>query len=206
MMTLDPFPKREYGPDELPTMYEAKPYSFELNEDWLDIMAREFDVKKAVTDFATAIAGKNNTEAIGKEFFETYGVNLIRRSLQLGEEYMDHTYEILKEANEKTGGYITWPLIPQRFIEAALLSTQDIMFVNVILNNHDCLQYRVEDCKLFAALEEKCSREVAGLLPCKYGCLAMIQTVFSDLGLGAETSMTGTTPKDSYCEFTTLRV
>ena len=205
-MTLDPFPKREYEPDELPTMYEAKPYSFELNEDWLGIMAKEFDIKKAVTDFAALIMGKNNIEAMGKEFFETYGVNLMRRSLQLGEEYMDHTYGILKAANEKTGGYITWPLIPQRFIEAAILSTQDIMVVNVILNNHDCLQFRVEDCKLYAGLEEKCGQEVASMLPCKHGCLAMIQTAFSDLGLGAETSMTGTTPKDSYCEFTTLRV
>ena len=207
-MVLDPFPKREYGPADFPPVYEAKPYSFELNEDWLSLMAKEFDMEQAATDFAAVVAGKNKDEieAIGREFFEKYGTNLMRRSLQLGEEYMDHTYEVLKAASEKTKGYIAWPLVPQRFIEAAVLSTQDIMVVPVILNNYDCLQFRVEDCKMYAAIKEKCGQEIADLLPCKHGCLAMIETAFSDLGLGASTSMTGSTPKDEYCEFTTTRV
>lgn len=207
-MTLDPFPKREYGPEDLKPIYEAKPYSFELNEDWLSITAKEFDMSKAAADFAQAIAGKNKDEieTIGKEFFKRYGTNLMKRSLQLGEEYMDRTYEVLKEACEKTEGYLMWPLIPQRFIEAAVMSTQDIMVTSIILNNHDCLQFRIEDCKMYAALKEKCSQEVTGLLPCKHGCLAMVQTAFSDLDLGASTSMTASAPKDEYCEFTTIRV
>lgn len=207
-MTLDPFPKREYGPDDFKPIYEAKPYSFELNEDWLGIMAKEFDMEKAADDFAQAIAGKDKDEieAVGKEFFERYGTNLMKRSLQLGEEYMDRTYQVLKAACEKTGDYLTWPLVPQRFIEAAILSTQDILVMPVILNNHDCLQFRVEDCKLYTALKEKCGQEVADLLSCRHGCLAMIQTAFSELDLGASTSMTGSTPKEEYCEFTILRV
>ena len=207
-MTLEAFPRREYGSNELEPMYETKPYSFELNEDWLGIMAREFDMEKAAADFAQVSAGKNEgeIEAIGKEFFERYGTNLMRRSLELGEEYMDRTYEVLKTACEKSGGYLTWPLVPQRFIEAAILSTQDIMVIPVILNNHDCLQFRVEDCRMYTALKEKCGQEVADLLPCSHGCLAMIHTAFSDLGLGASTTMTGSTPKDEYCEFTVIRV
>ena len=195
-MTLDPFPKREYGPDELVPIYEAKPYSFELNEDWLSIMAEEFNMEKAAADFARLIAGKNQdeVEALGREFFEEYGANLMRRSLQLGEEYMDRTYEVLKTACEKTGDYLTWPLVPQRFIEAAVLSTQDILVLPVISNNHDCLQFRIEDCRMYAALGEKCGQQVAALLPCRHGCLAMIQTAFDDLALGASTSMTASTP------------
>lgn len=205
---LAPFPKREYGPADFQPIYEAKPYSFELNEDWLRIMASEFDMGKAAADFAQAVAGKNKdkAETIGKEFFEKYGTNLMRRSLQLGEEYMDRTYEALKAACDKTGGYLTWPIIPQRFIEAAVLSTQDALAVPVIQNHHDCLQFRVEDCKMYAALKEKCGHKVADLLPCRHGCLAMIETAFSDLSLGASTSMTGSMPKDRYCEFTTVRV
>lgn len=207
-MTLDAFPKREYGPADLEPIYEAKPYSFEMNEDWLSIMAREFDIEKTAADFAAAIAGKSRdeVEAIGKEFFKRYGTDLMRRSRQLGEEYMDRTYEVLKAACDKTGGYLTWPLVPQRFIEAAVLSTQDILVLPVIQNNHDCFQFRIEDCKMYNALKEKCGQEVADLLPCSHGCLAMIQTAFSDLSLGADTSMTGSTPKDEYCEFTTIRV
>jgi len=207
-MTLDPFPKRKYGSADLEPIYEPRLYSFELSEDWLSLMAEEFDIDKAAADFAQAIVskGKDEFETVGKEFFERYGTNLMRRSLQLGEEYMDRTYEILKAACDKTEGYLTWPLIPQRFIEAAILSTQDILVIPVIQNNHDCLQFRVEDCRMYAALKEKCGEEVADLLPCRYGCLALVQTAFSDLDLGAITSMTAYTPKDEYCEFTTVRV
>ena len=207
-MVLDPFPKREYGPADFPPVYEAKPYSFELNEDWLSLMAKEFDMEQAAADFAAAVAGKNKDEieAIGREFFEKYGTNLMRRSLQLGEEYMDRTYEVLKAACDKTNDYFTWPLIPQRFIEAAILGTQDIFVLPMIQNNHDCLQFRIEDCRMYDALKEKCGPEVAELLPCRHGCLAMVQTAFGDLNLGASVSMTGATPKDEYCEFTAVRV
>jgi len=205
---LAPFPKREYSSADLKPIYEAKPYSFELNEDWLSMMAKEFDIEKTAADFAQAIGskGKDEVETVGKGFFERYGTNLMRRSLQLGEEYMDRTYEVLKAACDKTGGYLAWPLIPQRFIEAAILSTQDILVIPIIQNNHDCLQFRVEDCKMYAALKEKCSEEVVTSLPCRHGCLALIQTAFSDLDLGAITSMTASTPKDEYCEFTTVRL
>ena len=162
-MTLDPFPKREYGPADFEPIYEAKPYSFELNEDWLSLMAKEFDMEKAAADFARAIMGKSKdeVETTGKEFFEKYGTALMRRCLQLGEEYMDRTYEVLKAACDKTGGYLTWPLIPQRFIEAAVLGIQDALVLPMIQNNHDCLQFRVEDCKMYIALKEKCGQEVA---------------------------------------------
>jgi hypothetical protein len=207
-MTLEKFPKRVYGPEDLPPIYEPKPYSFELTEDWLNIMAREFNMTQAATDFARKISGKSRkeVEAIGKEFFERYGINLMRRSLQLGEEYLDRTYEILRAACDKTGGYLKWPLVPQRFIEAAVLSTQDIPSVPVTLNNHDCFQFRVENCAMYSALKEKCGTEVASLLLCRSGCLAMIETAFSDLGLGANVKMTASVTRDKYCEFTTTRV
>lgn len=207
-MTLDPFPKRKYGSADLEPIYDPRPYSFELSEDWLSLMAEEFDIDKAAAGFAQAIAGKgeDEVETLGRDFFKRYGTDLMRRSLQLGEEYMDRTYEVLKAACDKTEGYLAWPLIPQRFIEAAILSTQDILVIPVIQNNHDCLQFRVEDCKMYAAIKEKCGQQVADLLPCRHGCLAMIQTAFGDLNLGASTSMTASTPEDEYCEFTTIRV
>lgn len=204
---LAPFPKRTYGPTDMPPVYEAKPLSFELDEDWLSIIAREFNIEKAASDFAQAIAGKGSKiESIGKDFFEKYGTNLMRRNLQLGEEYMDRTYEVLKAACDKTGGYLTWPLVPQRFIEAAVLSTQDALTMPIIQNNHDCFQFRIEECKMYAALKNKCNQDVADSLPCRHGCLAMIHTAFGDLDLMANTSMTALTPKNGYCEFTSFRI
>jgi hypothetical protein len=205
-MTLDSFPKREYGPTDWEPMYDVKPYSFELNEDWLAIMAREFDMVEAAADFARTVAGSANIEAASEVFFRKYGTDLMKRNLQLGEEYMDRTYEVLKIASDKTDGYLAWPLVPQRFIEAAMLSIQDKLVIPVIQNSHDCLQFRVEECRLYGALGEKCGDAVAEQLPCRHGCLAMIETAFADLDLGAVTTMTATAPRQDYCEFTTTRI
>ena len=207
-MTLDKFPKRKYGGPDLKPIYEARPYSFELNEDWLAIMADEFDIEKAAADFSGLIKSKSESElhAAAKDFFEDYGTRLMKRSLELGEQYMDRTYQVLKEACDKTNGYMTWPLVPQRFIEAALLSTQDKLVLPVIQNSHDCLQFRVEECRLYAAISKECGEPVAQQLPCQYGCLALIDTAFRDLDLGAITSMTAAVPQQEYCEFTTIRI
>jgi len=207
-MTLDAFPKREYGPADVKPVYEARPYSFELNEDWLAIMAREFDIDKAAAAFAEALAGKSgeDAESIGRDFFHRYGTDLMRRSLELGEEYMDRSYEVLREASDKTDGYLAWPLIPQRFIEAALLSTQDMLVLPTIQNSPDRYQFRVEDCRMYAALKEKCGQEVAESLPCQHGCLALVEAAFRGFDLGAAASLTARTSQEGYCEFTTVRL
>lgn len=205
-MTLDSFPKREYGPTDMQPMYDARPYSFELNEDWLAIMAKEFDMAQAAADFARTVAGSDDIDAAGEVFFRKYGTDLMKRNLQLGEEYMDRTYEVLKIASDKTDGYLAWPLVPQRFIEAAMLSIQDKLVIPVIQNSHDCLQFRVEECRLYGALREKCGDAVAEQLPCRHGCLAMIETAFADLDLGAVTTMTATAPRQDHCEFTITRI
>jgi hypothetical protein len=205
-MTLDNFPKREYGPTDMEPMYDVRPYSFELNEDWLAIMAKEFDMAEAAADFARTVAGSGDIEAAGEVFFRKYGADLMKRNLQLGEEYMDRTYEVLKIASDKTDGYLAWPLVPQRFIEAAMMSIQDTLVIPVIQNSYDCLQFRIEECRLYWALREKCGDAVAGQLPCRYGCLAMVETAFTSFDLGAMTTMTATAPRQGYCEFTTTRI
>ncbi len=207
-MTLDSFPKREYAPADFEPMYDVRPYSFELNEDWLAIMAAEFDMEKSAADFSHLVKGRSESELddAAKGFFEDYGTRLMKRSLELGEQYMDRTYEVLKEACDKTDGYLTWPLVPQRFIEAAVLSAQDKLVLPVIQNSHDCLQFRVEECLLYSALSKECGEATAQLLPCRHGCFALIDTAFRDLGLEAITSMTAAVPQQEYCEFTAIRI
>ncbi len=206
-MALEAFPKREYGPADMPPMYEAKAYSFELSEEWLGLMAKEFDLTKAATEFAAKVAGKSaaEVEKLGQEYFKGFGSRLMKRALELGEEYAARTYEVLKAACDKTGGYLSWPLLPQRFIEAVYLSTQDILVLPMVQNNHNTLQFQVEECKLYGALKEKCGQGVADTLPCRHACLALVEKAFGAFELGASTVMTARTPKDEHCEFTTTR-
>ncbi len=206
-MALEAFPKREYGPGDMPPMYEAKAYSFELSEEWLSLMAKEFDLVKAATEFAAKVGGKSaaEVEKVGQEYFKGFGSRLMKRALELGEEYADRTYEVLKAACDKTGGYLSWPLLPQRFIEAVYLSTQDILVLPMVQNNHNTLQFQVEECKLYGALKEKCGQGVADTLPCRHACLALVEKAFGAFELGASTVMTARTPKDEHCEFTTTR-
>ncbi|MBW2324083.1 MAG: hypothetical protein JRF41_11315 [Deltaproteobacteria bacterium] len=160
-------------------IYEAKNYSYELNPDMLKLLREEFDVDKVTSKFTEAIKGKSagEIEAEGKAIFEEYGRNWIRQSQKLGEEYPDRTYEVLLEAIDKTGGYLRFALAPQRFLEIAYLSTQEISILP----------------------------EVANLLPCRHACLTACETLHRDLGIDALVQMEAQIPKDGYCQFAARR-
>ena len=185
-------------------MTEQARLSFELNEEMLGLIAKEFDIQQLVSRFAQAISGKESEEIgnIAEEMFTDYGADCIRKSIQLGEEYPDRTYEVLREALDSTGGGLWFPLLPQRFLEIAYLSTHDLEFLPVIENSPHRLVYRIDGCKMFQALKENCGEEVANMLPCKNGCLSLCHTLFNDLDypevlIGMEAS----TSKDGYCQF-----
>ncbi|MBW1710702.1 MAG: hypothetical protein JRG97_13755 [Deltaproteobacteria bacterium] len=188
-------------------IYEAKNYSYELNPDMLKLLREEFDVDKVTSKFAEAIKGKSagEIEAEGKAIFEEYGRNWIRQSLKLGEEYPDRTYEVLLEAIDKTGGYLRFALAPQRFLEIAYLSTQEISILPIIENNVNRLVYRMVDCDTYKNLKEKCGEEVANLLPCRHACLTACETLHRDLEIDALVQMEAQIPKDGYCQFAARR-
>jgi len=188
-------------------LYIAENYSYELNPDMLKLLREEFDVDKATSAFAEAIRGKSaeEAEAEGKAFFEDYGRNWIRRSLKLGEEYPDRTYEVLLEAIDKTGGYLRFALVPQRFLEIAYLSTQELSVLPIIENNVNRLVYRMVDCQTYKKLQEKCGEEVANLLPCRHACLTACETLHQDLEIDALIQMEAQMPKDGYCQFAAKR-
>ena len=185
-------------------MTEPARLSFELSEEMLGLIAKEFSIQQLVGSFAQAISGKKSgeVESIAKEIFTDYGVNWIRKSLQLGEEYPDRTYEVLREAIDSTGGSLWFPLVPQRFLEIAYLSTQDMEFLPVIENNPRRLVYKVVGCKMFQALKEECAGEVANMLPCRHACLSACHTLFNDLDYPEVlVEMEASTNKDDYCQF-----
>ena len=188
-------------------MYEAKGYSFELNEDMLSLLASEFDPGRVVERFAQAIAGKKvgELEDIGRRIFGEYGADMMKRGLQLGEEYSDRTYEVLRAASDKTGGYLAFPLIPQRNIEIAFLGVHELYTLPIIENSPDRFVFRMVDCAVNRGLKERCGQEVADLLPCGQGCINACEEAFTGHGIDVIARMDATMPKEGYCEFVIQR-
>ncbi len=185
-------------------MYEKNQYSYELNPEMLKILSEEFDVDKITTEFQNKVQGKSieEIEVAGKSFFEDHGTRWIRQSHKLGEEYPDRTYEVLKMAIDKAEGkYFKFALLPQRFIEIAYLTTQDISILPIIENNPNCLSYRLAECATFKHLKDKCGEKVANLLPCKHSCLTACRVIHQDLEIDAKIAMDASIPKDGFCQF-----
>lgn len=190
-------------------MTETARMSFELNEEMLSTIRREFSIEEMASRFKQGLAGKNPEEAaaLAEEVFSRYGAELMRRSLQLGEEYPDRTYEVLREAIDSTGGHMRFPLLQQRFLEIAYLATQDMEYLPVIQNNPRQLVYLVEDCRMYAALEKECGQEVAATMPCRHACLSLCRTLFDETGYHEVLiDMPSATAKDGYCQFTVRRL
>jgi hypothetical protein len=188
-------------------MEAKKELSFELHEEMMGLIAQEFspeDIAKSLTD---TLKGKSQDEIpeIGERLFADYGVRWGQRVVELGESYMDRTYEVLKESLEQTGSP-TFPLVPQRFIEIAYLSTQELSVLTVIENNFARIIFRIENCKTYQGITKGCGEEVARLLTCRQGCLSLCRTIIEGLDIDeVAEEMTGTTPEKGYCEFVLRR-
>lgn len=179
-------------------------FTFDLDDEMLQTIQSEFDPKEVVDVFAAATVRKSlaEIESIGKQIFGNYGRDLMKRTLELGERYVDRPYEVLKVARSK-GAIETFPSIPQRFLEIAYLSTQNVTTLTVEGSTTRNLIYSVPeaDCLTFAALKAKCGDSVSGHLPCKHACLSLCETLCNDMNLKAVVSMTASMPKDGYCRF-----
>ena len=189
-------------------MAEKKVLSFELNGDMLALIRQEFDVEELVTRFCEAIADKTKQqiEDIGKEIFGEYGRELMRRTVQLGEEYPDRTYEVLKEAVDHLDGYYKFALVPQRFLEIAYLSIFELRNLPIMENSPRRLAYRITDCPIYQALTAKCGAERAKLMACKHVCLTAVDVLHQDMDLDAIVGMEASLAKDGYCQFSASKL
>ena len=188
-------------------IYTVKQYSYELNPEMLKMIGEQFDVDKITTKFAEAVKGKSPSEieTVGKDIFEAYGRDWMKMSHKLGDEYPDRTYEVLLESVDKTGGYLKFALVPQRFIEIAYLSTQELSILPIVENNYNRLIYRLVDCKTYKMIKEKCGDEMANRLTCKNACLTACKTIHQELEIDAMISQTATIPENGYCQFEAKR-
>jgi len=125
---------------------------------------------------------------------------LMKRTLELGEQYQDRTYQVLKEAAEKTGA-LTFPHVPQRAIEIAYMSTKGIYALPILENSSKRLAFRIAGCSTYSLLVHECGRQVAETLPCRYACLAACHTVCQELGIDTDVVMEASAPKDGSCQF-----
>lgn len=184
-------------------MEAKKEYSFELQEDMLGLIETEFSPHEIAAKLAAAVQGKSSREIseIGKEIFVDYGTRWAQRVIDLGESYMDRTYEILREAIDETGSP-AFPLIPQRFIEIAYLSTQRISTLPIVENNFTRLIFRINNCRTYQAILDQCDENVAKLLVCQHGCLRLCEKIMESLNVdGIEAGMSARTPDEGYCQF-----
>lgn len=184
-------------------MEAKKERSFELHEEMMGLIAREFSPQDIAKSLADTLKGSSQDEIpeIGERLFTDYGVKWGQRVVELGESYMDRTYEVLKESLEQTGSP-TFPLVPQRFIEIAYLSTQELSTLMVIENNFARIIFRIENCKTYQRITEGCGEEVAQLLTCRHGCLNLCRTIVEELNIDeVAEEMSATTPEKGYCEF-----
>ncbi len=205
-MAKDYFAELKKAP--YPLYVAPKPYSFELNEDMLELIREEFNPEGIASKLAEAIKGKTVSVVgkIGKKIFEDYGESWMRRTMQLGKEYSDRTIEVVLETVDHKGKqFLVFPHALQRFVEIAYLSTQQFSRLPVILNNQYELAYKVPQCFLFSQIKEKCGAEVANLMTCKNACLKALETLRQDFdedfGIDTVIDMPASTAKDGYCQF-----
>lgn len=187
-----------------PLFVAPRPYSFDINEDMIQLIRDEFSAEAVAAKLAEAISGKAKKEVakIAKDIFEEYGQNWMRRTIQLGEEYSDRTIEMVMESVDGSGNqFLLFPHLLQRFVEIAYLSTQEFLKLPVTLNYEYELAYRVPQCLLFSKIKEKCDDEVAKMMTCQHACLKALETLNKDLEMDTVLDMTATTAKDGYCEF-----
>jgi len=200
--TKDPFEELKKQP--YPLYIAPKPYSFDLNEDMVAMLRKEFNADIVSSKLFEAIEGKKKADIaeVGSALFKELGQAWMQKTIQLGEEYSDRTIEIVFESVDRQGNqFMIFPHVPQRFIEIAYLGTQDFMKVPITLNNLEMLEYRIPKCALFRAIKEKCGDDVANLMTCKEYCLSALETVRKHVELEAIIDIAKTTAADGYCEF-----
>jgi hypothetical protein len=188
-------------------MAEAPIMSFELNEEMLQTVEREFSPEDIALRLTESVSGKSSEDVdkIGEEIFTKYGTDLMNRCYQLGEEYPDRTYEMIRQEAENTGS-LAFPLIPQRFIEIAYLSIQHISTLPVLENNIRRLVFQIKDCKIYNQIKSKAGDDVAERLTCRHGCLKLCEGLFSQFGFDdVSVEMEASTNKEGYCEFVVTR-
>lgn len=180
--------------------------SYDLHEEVLSTLAQEFSPSRVADEFVAALQRSRGgaLEKVASQVFGDFGRQWMKRSLELGEQFSDATYETLKQVMEKTGT-MRFPLVPQRFVEIAYLGVLSLAAIKVVQNNGQKLAYRLPQCDIYQALAEKAG-EAARLLPCQHACLSALETLFAQLDMPVKIEMEARLTQEGYCQFAASRV
>lgn len=175
--------------------------SYDLDEGMLDQLAAEFDYRKLVERYRAALgAGGRDPEDVAAEVFGEFGQGWMERSLELGEERPDRTYELIKQAAQETGTYL-FPHVAQRFLEIACLGLLPIAEVDIVQNNAKALAHRVEECAVYNAIREQCGEGAARRMGCRHLCLEGLRILYEKLKLKVSVDHKTTMAQDGHCLF-----
>lgn len=206
-MAKDPFKALKEAP--YPLFVAERAYSFDLNQDVVDMIRGEYAADIVAGKLAAAIKGKAKAEAAtaASALFEELGKALMQRTIQLCEEYSDRTIEVVKEAVDRNGvQFMIFPHLPQRYVEVATLGTQKLLKVAITLNNVNALSYRIPQCDLYSEITERCGADVAKQMLCKSYCCTALETVRQAIDVDVVNEMVASTDKAGYCEFLMRRI
>lgn len=202
MAKKDPF--KELKEASYPVFIAPKPYSFDMNQDIIDMIREEFNAEAVASKLAEAIKGKpkGEIEKAGGDLFRELGEKWMQKTIQLGEEYSDRTIEVVLESVDRQGNqFMVFPHVLQRFVEIACLGTQEFLKVPITLNNLEVLSYRIPQCALFGQIKEKSGEEVANLMTCKNCCLTALETLRKHVEVDLLIDQLASTATDGFCEF-----
>ena len=188
-----------------PLFTAPRPYSFDLNEDMVQMIHKDFAADKVVDALVIAIKGKSKAEArkAGEGFFKDMGEKWMRKTIQLGDEYSDRTIEMILESVDRQGKqFLIFPHVLQRYVEIAYLATQDFLKVPVTLNNAVELAYRIPKCVLYKNIAEKVGEDFAKQMTCREYCLSALAVAQKQINVDALIDQPATTAKEGFCEFT----
>ena len=206
-MTEDPF--KEIKEQPYPLFTAPRPYSFDLNEDMVNMIREEFNADAVCGKLVEAIGDKagDDAEKAAEDLFTELGEKWMRKTIQLGEEYSDRTIEMVLETVDRKGEqFLLFPHVPQRFVEIAYLSTQELMKVPMVLNNTTTLAYRIPQCTLFSKIKENSGEEIANLMTCKRYCLTALDTIRKHTDLDVLIDQKASTATDGFCEFSMKKI
>ena len=204
-MAEDAFKELKEAP--YPMFVAERAYSFDLNQDVVDMIKADYAADIVAGKLAEAIKGAADAEKAAASFFEDHGVALMRRVIQLSDEYSDRTIEVVMESVDRQGNqFLIFPHLPQRYVEVGVLGTQPFLKVAIVLNNVNTLAYRVPQCALYAQITEQVGGDFASKMTCSNYCMATLETIRKDVNLDVINEQSAFTATDGYCEFYMKRI
>jgi hypothetical protein len=174
-----------------------KGYSFRVSAELLDHIVADFGSEKLLEQ----IGADMDVAAISASCAE-HGRILGQRTMELGEQYQDRIYQVIREVASQTG-MGPFPHVVQRFLEVAYLSLLPIKQLRIVQTWAPLLTYAVVDsCAVFDSLKSKLGEEKTREMPCKALCLSLVKSLLDAFELDTQVRTDALMTKDGRCQFT----